>query len=73
MPGAKHGGNEIRKDKVLPGGQAVWRVYLDNYDLLEKYPRETLLDPSWDRWRRKWRPCVKSTSPGGSQGARARV
>ena len=33
---------EIRKDKVLPDGKAVWRVYLDNYDLLEKYPHEVL-------------------------------
>ena len=35
---------EIRKDRVLPDGQTVWRVYLDNYDLLEKYPSETLLE-----------------------------
>ena len=35
---------EIRKDKVLPTGSTVWRVYLDNYDLREKYPRETLLE-----------------------------
>lgn len=26
-----------RKDRILPEGKAVWRVYLDNYDLLEKY------------------------------------
>lgn len=25
------------KDRILPEGKAVWRVYLDNYDLLEKY------------------------------------
>ena len=37
---------EIRKDRALPDGQTVWRVYLDNYDLLEKYPRETLLEES---------------------------
>ena len=34
--------HEIRKDRILPEGKAVWRVYLDNYDLLEKYPREVL-------------------------------
>ena len=39
-------GQEIRKDKILPAGQTAWRVYLDNYDLLEKFPRETLVDPS---------------------------
>ena len=39
---------EIRKDKVLPAGPTVWRVYLDNYDLLEKYPRETLLEEGVD-------------------------
>ena len=33
---------EIRKDRILPEGKAVWRVYLDNFDLLEKYPREVL-------------------------------
>ena len=33
---------EIRKDRVLPEGATVWRVYLDNYDLLEKYPHEVL-------------------------------
>ena len=26
----------------------MWRVYLDNYDLLEKYPRETLLEEGVD-------------------------
>ena len=35
---------EIRKDKILPEGKAVWRIYLDNYDLLEKYPHEVLGD-----------------------------
>ena len=35
---------EIRKDRVLPDGKTVWRVYLDNYDLLEKYPHETLME-----------------------------
>ena len=35
---------EIRKDRILPEGKAVWRVYLDNYDLLEKYPHEVLGD-----------------------------
>ena len=34
--------HEIRKDRILPEGKAVWRVYLDKYDLLEKYPREVL-------------------------------
>ena len=33
---------EIRKDRILPDGATVWRVYLDNYDLLEKYPHEVL-------------------------------
>ena len=27
---------ELRKDKPFPIGQSTWRVYLDNYDLLEK-------------------------------------
>ena len=39
---------EIPKDKVLPAGPTVWRVYLGNYDLLEKYPRETLLEEAGD-------------------------
>ena len=39
---------EIRKDRVLPDGKTVWRVYLDNYDLLEKYPSETLLEEPGD-------------------------
>lgn len=34
--------NEIRKDKVLPDARTCWRVYLDNYDLLEKFPHELL-------------------------------
>ena len=34
--------NEIRKDNVLPDGRTCWRVYLDNYDLLEKFPHEVL-------------------------------
>ena len=34
--------HEIRKDRILPDGSTVWRVYLDNYDLLEKYPHEVL-------------------------------
>eukprot|EP00438_Fugacium_kawagutii_P017572 Skav222235 [mRNA] locus=scaffold3059:49406:52188:- [translate_table: standard] len=33
---------EIRKDRVLPEGDVQWRVYLDNYDLLEKFPKESL-------------------------------
>ena len=37
---------EIRKDRTLPAGASSWRVYLDNYDLLEKYPREALLEES---------------------------
>ena len=36
--------HEIRKDRILPEGKAIWRVYLDNYDLLEKYPHEVLGD-----------------------------
>eukprot|EP00438_Fugacium_kawagutii_P035567 Skav229231 [mRNA] locus=scaffold864:277248:282087:- [translate_table: standard] len=35
---------EIRKDMVLPEAPATWRVYLDNFDLLEKFPIETLDD-----------------------------
>ena len=27
---------ELRKDRPLPSGKALWRIYLDNYDLLEK-------------------------------------
>ncbi len=27
---------ELRKDKQFPSGQNLWRIYLDNYDLLEK-------------------------------------
>ena len=27
---------ELRKDKQFPNGELLWRVYLDNYDLLEK-------------------------------------
>ena len=27
---------ELRKDKQFPDGRSLWRVYLDNYDLLEK-------------------------------------
>lgn len=33
---------EIRKDKVLPESDTQWKVYLDNYDLLEKFPRESI-------------------------------
>ena len=32
--------SEIRKDKILPDGRTCWRVYLDNYDLLEKFPQK---------------------------------
>ena len=35
---------EIRKDQPLPESQVSWRVYLDNYDLLEKFPLEILQD-----------------------------
>ena len=27
---------ELRKDRVFPQGDTLWRIYLDNYDLLEK-------------------------------------
>ena len=33
---------EIRKDLPLPETPRAWRVYLDNYDLLEKFPWEVL-------------------------------
>ena len=35
---------EIRKDAPLPDTSSAWRVYLDNYDLLEKFPRECLVE-----------------------------
>ena len=35
---------EIRKDAPLPDSGSSWRVYLDNYDLLEKFPRESLAE-----------------------------
>ena len=35
---------EIKKDLPLPSGSSAWRVYLDNYDLLEKFPKETLVE-----------------------------
>ena len=35
---------EIRKDLPLPEAKRPWRVYLDNYDLLEKFPREILTE-----------------------------
>lgn len=35
---------EIRKDAPLPEAGSCWRVYLDNYDLLEKFPREVLTE-----------------------------
>ena len=35
---------EIRKDAPLPEASSCWRVYLDNYDLLEKFPREFLTE-----------------------------
>ena len=28
--------NELRKDRTFPSGNPLWRVYLDNYDLLER-------------------------------------
>lgn len=28
--------HELRKDRPFPSGSSLWRVYLDNYDLLEK-------------------------------------
>ena len=35
--GAQMGGNnELRKDQVFPQGNPLWRVYLDNFDMLEK-------------------------------------
>ena len=33
---------EIRKDLPLPEAESSWRVYLDNYDLLEKIPLEAI-------------------------------
>lgn len=33
---------EVRKDAPLPETTAAWRVYLDNYDLLERFPVEAL-------------------------------
>lgn len=35
---------EIRKDLPLPASDCSWRVYLDNYDLLEKFPHEVIPD-----------------------------
>eukprot|EP00438_Fugacium_kawagutii_P001410 Skav219710 [mRNA] locus=scaffold776:167537:175718:- [translate_table: standard] len=31
---------EIRKDKAPPTGNPQWRIYLDNYDLLERVPTD---------------------------------
>ena len=28
--------HELRKDRAFPQGNSLWRIYLDNYDLLEK-------------------------------------
>ena len=42
QPGRDLHSREIRKDAPLPSTDTAWRVYLDNYDLLEKFPLETL-------------------------------
>ena len=44
MPSLDLPSREIRKDLPLPASDSTWRVYLDNYDLLEKFPREVLVE-----------------------------
>ncbi len=33
--------NEIRRDKALPNSQTLYRIYLDNFDILEKVDKNT--------------------------------
>lgn len=35
--------SELRKDRHFPDGKEIWRVYLDNYDLLEKVEATTMV------------------------------
>jgi hypothetical protein len=35
---------ELRKDRAFVAGDTAWRVYLDNYDLLEKVERTNMVD-----------------------------
>lgn len=35
---------ELRKDRQFPDGKALWRVYLDNYDLLEKVEATKMIE-----------------------------
>ncbi len=35
---------ELRKDRPFPEGDPLWRVYLDNYDLLEKVEKSGVVD-----------------------------
>lgn len=36
--------HELRKDRPFPSGDALWRIYLDNYDLLEKVEATQMVD-----------------------------
>eukprot|EP00435_Cladocopium_sp_Y103_P025953 s2172_g6.t1 len=35
---------ELRKDRSFPQGDSLWRIYLDNYDLLEKVEATQMVD-----------------------------
>eukprot|EP00435_Cladocopium_sp_Y103_P058354 s184_g20.t1 len=35
---------ELRKDRAFPQGDSLWRIYLDNYDLLEKVEATQMVD-----------------------------
>lgn len=37
------GSNELRKDRVFSQGNPLWRVYLDNFDILEKVDQKTAM------------------------------
>ena len=41
MPGSLEGSGEIRKDRPFSGASTLHRIYLDNFDLLEKMDRKT--------------------------------
>ena len=36
--------HELRKDRAFPAGDSLWRIYLDNYDLLEKVEATQMID-----------------------------
>eukprot|EP00438_Fugacium_kawagutii_P015746 Skav233435 [mRNA] locus=scaffold1486:284964:287666:- [translate_table: standard] len=54
--GANAPGNELRKDRTFTHGNPAWRIYLDNYDLLERIEAVDL--PSfaigWDALRAQY-------------------